>query len=220
MEQLNIRIANDLYNRLKNKDWKATEELAMLVAKKVYEGGTVDRIIPCTKLNHQLHIGDFILIDTDGYITTVEVKTSTTYTKNKPFGILNTDYQFMDYKYFCKDSNFKVEYNQSTTGNSEGWPKTCNSDVLVSYNHNSQNIYFISNFQIFKNNLLAEVEEYFSTHDFENMDDEVRLNSFVSLTKNYYDKYKNTMSVCFLLSEISIKKYDGIPYIVHLNFFQ
>ena len=61
---------------------------------------------------------------------------------------------------------------------------------------------------------------YFREHDFEKMDDEVRLNSFVSLTKNYYDKYKNTISVCFLLNEMNIEKYGGIPYIYHLNFIK
>lgn len=217
MEQLNIQITNDLRNRLNSKDWKATEELAMIVATEVYEGGTVDKIIPCKELQHQLTIGDFILLDTDGYMTTVEVKTSSTYTKNKPFGILSTDYQFMDYKYFTKDSNFTKEYNQKTTNNSQGWLCTCNSDVLITYNHQSQNIYFISNFQEFKCNLLAEVDNYFSTYSFEDMDDEVRLNSFVRLTKNYYDKNKNTISVCFLLSETSIEKYGGIPYVVRLN---
>lgn len=218
MEQLNIQITDELRNRLNSKNWKATEELAMLVAKEVYEGGTVDKIIPCNSLQHQLTIGDFILLDTDGYMTTVEVKTSSTYTKNKPFGILSTDYQFMDYKYFTKDSNFSKEYNQKTTHNSQGWLCTCNSDVLITYNHQSKDIYFISDFQNFKCNLLAEVDNYFMTHSFEDMDDEVGLNSFVSLTKNYYDKYKNTISVCFLLNETSIEKYGGIPYIVRLNF--
>ena len=217
MEKLNIHITDDLRNRLNSKDWKATEELAMIVATEVYEGGTVDRIIPCNSLQHQLTIGDFILIDTDGYITTCEVKTSSTYTKNKPFGVLSTDYQFMDYRYFTKDSNFSKEYSQKTTHNSQGWLCTCNSDVLITYNHQSQNIYFISNFQEFKCNLLAEVDEYFSTYSFEKMDDEVRLNSFVRLTKNYYDKYKNTISVCFLLNEMNIEKYGGIPYAVRLN---
>lgn len=220
MEQLNIHITNDLRNRLDSKDWKATEELAMIVAKEVYEGGTVDKIIHCNSLQHQLTIGDFILLDTDGYMTTCEVKTSSTYTKNKPFGILSTDYQFMDYKYFTKDSNFTKEYNQKTTNNSQGWLCTCNSDVLISYNHQSQNIYFISDFQNFKCNLLAEVDNYFSTYSFEDMDDEVRLNSFVRLTKNYYDKYKNTISVCFLLNEMNIEKYGGIPYAVRLNFIK
>ena len=32
MEQLNIQITNDLRNRLNLKDWKATEELEMIVA--------------------------------------------------------------------------------------------------------------------------------------------------------------------------------------------
>ena len=219
MEKLNIHITNELYNRLNSKDWKATEELVQIVAEETYQG-TVDRIIPCKELNHQLHIGDFILIDTDGYITTCEVKTSSTYTKNNIFGILSTDYQFMDYRYFTKDSNFTKEYNQSTTGNSLGWLITCNSDVLATYNHKSQKIYVICDFQNFKKNLLAEVDEYFSTHSFESMDDEVRLNSFVSLTKNYYDKYKNTISVCFLLSEISIEAYGGTAYIYRLNFIK
>ena len=218
MEKLNIHITNDLYNRLNSKDWKATEELSMIVAEEVYEG-TVDKIIPCNELQHQLCIGDFILLDKNNYFTTVEVKTSSTYNKNKPFGVLSTDYQFMDYKYFSKDS-FSKEYNQSTTGNSLGWLKTCNSDVLATYNHKSQKIYFICDFQNFKCNLLAEVDEYFSTHDFEKMDDEVRLNSFVSLTKNYYDKYKNTISVCFLLNKISIEAYGGIAYIYRLNFLK
>lgn len=215
MDKLNIHITNDLRNRLKEKDWKATEELSMIIAKETYQG-EVDRIIPCKELNHQLHVGDFILLDTDGYMTTCEVKTSSTYTKNKPFGILSTDYQFMDYRYFSKDSNFTKEYNQSTTHNSQGWLCSCNSDVLITYNHKSQNIYFICDFQNFKCNLLAEVDEYFSTHDFESIADEVSLNSFVSLTKNYYDKYKNTISVCFLLNKISIEAYGGIPYIYHL----
>lgn len=214
MEKLNIHITNDLRNRLDSKDWKATEELVQIVAEETYQG-TVDRIIPCKELNHQLHIGDFILLDTYGYITTCEVKTSSTYNRNKPFGVLSTDYQFMDYKYFTKDS-FSEEYNQKTTGNSIGWLCSCNSDVLITYNHNSQNIYFICDFQNFKCNLLAEVDEYFREHDFESMDDNVSLNSFVSLTKNYYDKYKNTISVCFLLSQISIEAYGGIPYIYHL----
>lgn len=215
MEQLNIHITNDLRNRLDSKDYRATEELVQIVAKETYQG-IVDRIIPCKELNHQLHIGDFILLDTDGYITTCEVKTSSTYTKNKPFGILSTDYQFMDYRYFSKEGNFTKEYNQSTTHNSQGWLCSCNSDVLITYNHNSQNIYFICDFQNFKCNLLAEVDEYFREHDFESMDDNVSLNSFVSLTKNYYDKYKNTISVCFLLNKISIEAYDGIAYIYHL----
>lgn len=215
MDKLNIHITNELYNRLNSKDWKATEELSMIIAKETYQG-EVDRIIPCKELNHQLHVGDFILLDTDGYMTTCEVKTSSTYTKNKPFGILSTDYQFMDYRYFSKDSNFTKEYNQSTTHNSQGWLCSCNSDVLITYNHKSQNIYFICDFQNFKCNLLAEVDEYFSTHDFESIADEVSLNSFVSLTKNYYDKYKNTISVCFLLNKISIEAYGGIPYIYHL----
>ena len=220
MEKLDIHITNDLYNRLNSKDWKATEELSMIVAKEVYEGGIVDKIIPCKELNHQLTIGDFILIDTDGYMTTCEVKTSSTYTKNNIFGILSTDYQFMDYRYFSKEGNFTKEYNQSTTHNSQGWLCSCNSDVLITYNHKSQKIYFICDFQNFKKNLLAEVDEYFSTHSFESMDDEVRLNSFVSLTKNYYDKYKNTISVCFLLSEISIEAYGGTAYIYRLNFIK
>lgn len=215
MDKLNIHITNELRNRLNSKDWKATEKLAQIVAKEVYEGGTVDRIIPCKELQHQLTIGDFILLDTDGYMTTCEVKTSSTYTKNKPFGVLSTDYQFMDYKYFSKN-NFTKEYNQSTTHNSQGWLCTCNSDVLITYNHKSQKIYFICDFQNFKCNLLAEVDEYFREHDFESMDDNVSLNSFVSLTKNYYDKYKNTISVCFLLNKISIEAYGGIPYIYHL----
>lgn len=216
MEQLNIQITNDLRNRLNSKDYKATEELAMIVAEETYQG-TVDKIIPCKELQHQLTIGDFILLDTDGYMTTCEVKISSTYTKNKPFGVLSTDYQFMDYKYFTKDGNFSKEYNQKTTHNSQGWLCTCNSDVLITYNHQSQNIYFISKFQEFKCNLLAEVDNYFSTYSFEDMDDEVRLNSFVRLTKNYYDKNKNTISVCVLLSETSIEKYGGIPYVVRLN---
>lgn len=219
MDKLNIHITNELYNRLNSKDWKATEELSMIIAKETYQG-EVDRIIPCKELNHQLHVGDFILLDTDGYMTTCEVKTSSTYTKNKPFGILSTDYQFMDYRYFSKDSNFTKEYNQKTTHNSQGWLYTCNSDVLITYNHKSQKIYFICDFQNFKKNLLAEVDEYFREHSFENMDDEVRLNSFVSLTKNYYDKYKNTISVCFLLSEISIEAYGGTAYIYRLNFIK
>lgn len=218
MEQLNIHITNELYNRLNSKDWKATEELAMIVAEETYQG-TVDRIIPCKELNHQLHIGDFILIDTDGYITTCEVKTSSTYTKNNIFGILSTDYQFMDYKYFSKN-NFTKEYKQKTTHNSLGWLCTCNSDVLITYNHKSQNIYFICDFQNFKCNLLAEVDEYFREHDFEKMDDNVSLNSFVSLTKNYYDRYKNTISVCFLLNKMNIEAYGGIAYIYHLNFIK
>ena len=205
MKKLNIQITDELRNRLDSKDWKATEKLAMIVATEVYEGGTVDRIIPCNSLQHQLTIGDFILLDTDGYMTTCEVKTSSTYTKNKPFGILSTDYQFMDYKYFAKDSNFSKEYSQKTTNNSQGWLCTCNSDVLITYNHQSKNIYFISDFQNFKCNLLAEADNYFRTHSFEDMDDEVSLNSFLSLTKNYYDKYKNTISVCFLLNETSIE---------------
>ena len=216
MEQLNIHITNDLRNRLNSKDYKATEELAMIVAEETYQG-TVDKIIPCKELQHQLTIGDFILMDTDGYMTTCEVKTSSTYTKNKPFGVLSTDYQFMDYKYFTKDGNFTKEYNQKTTNNSQGWLCTCNSDVLITYNHQSKNIYFISDFQKFKCKLLAEVDEYFSTYSFEKMDDDVRLNSFVSLTKNYYDKYKNTISVCFLLNKMNIEKYGGIPYIARLN---
>lgn len=217
MKKLNIQITDELRNRLDSKDWKATEKLAMIVATEVYEGGTVDRIIPCNSLQHQLTIGDFILLDTDGYMTTCEVKTSSTYTKNKPFVILSTDYQFMDYKYFAKDSNFSKEYSQKTTNNSQGWLCTCNSDVLITYNHQSKNIYFISDFQNFKCNLLAEADNYFRTHSFEDMDDEVSLNSFLSLTKNYYDKYKNTISVCFLLNETSIEKYGGIPYIDRLN---
>lgn len=215
MNKLDIHITNDLRNRLLNsKDWKATEELVQIVAKEVYEG-TIDRIIPCKELQHQLTIGDFILLDKNNYFTTVEVKTSSTYNRNNVFVSRSTDYQFMDYRYFTKDS-FAKEYNQSTTGNSLGWLCSCNSDVLVNYNHKSQNIYFISDFQIFKKNLLAEVDEYFSTHSFESMDDEVRLNSFVSLTKNYYDRYKNTISVCFLLSETSIEKYGGTAYVYHL----
>lgn len=218
MDKLNIHITNELRNRLNSKDYRATEELVQIVAKEVYEG-TIDRIIPCKELQHQLTIGDFILLDKNNYFTTVEVKTSSSYNRNNVFVSRSTDYQFMDYRYFTKDS-FSKEYNQSTTGNSLGWLKTCNSDVLATYNHKSQNIYFICDFQNFKKNLLAEVDEYFSTHSFESMDDEVRLNSFVSLTKNYYDKYKNTISVCFLLSEISIKAYGGIAYIYHLNFLK
>ena len=80
MEQLNIHITNDLRNRLNSKDYKATEELSMIVAEETYQG-TVDKIIPCKELQHQLTIGDFILMDTDGYMTTCEVKTSSTYTK-------------------------------------------------------------------------------------------------------------------------------------------
>lgn len=218
MDKLNIHITNELYNRLNSKDWKATEELAMIVAEETYQG-TVDRIIPCKELQHQLTIGDFILLDKNNYFTTVEVKTSSSYNRNNVFVSRSTDYQFMDYRYFTKDS-FSKEYNQSTTGNSLGWLKTCNSDVLATYNHKSQKIYFICDFQNFKKNLLAEVDEYFREHSFENMDDEVRLNSFVSLTKNYYDKYKNTISVCFLLSEISIKAYGGTAYIYRLNFLK
>lgn len=214
MDKLNIHITNELRNRLNSKDYRATEELVQIVAKEVYEG-TIDRIIPCKELQHQLTIGDFILLDKNNYFTTVEVKTSSSYNRNNVFVSRSTDYQFMDYRYFTKDS-FSKEYNQSTTGNSLGWLKTCNSDVLATYNHKSQNIYFICDFQNFKKNLLAEVDEYFSTHSFESMDDEVRLNSFVSLTKNYYDKYKNTISVCFLLNKISIEAYGGIPYIYHL----
>lgn len=219
MDKLNIHITNELRNRLNSKDWKATEELAMLVAKEVYEG-TVDRIIPCNELQHQLCIGDFILLDKNNYFTTVEVKTSSTYNRNNVFVSRSTDYQFMDYRYFTKDSNFSKEYNQKTTHNSQGWLCTCNSDVLITYNHKSQNIYFICDFQNFKKNLLAEVDEYFFTHSFESMDDEVRLNSFVSVTKNFYDRYKNTISVCFLLSEISIEAYGGIAYIYKLNFIK
>ena len=219
MEKLNIHITNDLRNRLNSKDWKATEELAMIVAEETYQG-TVDRIIPCKELQHQLTIGDFILIDTYEYMTTCEVKTSSTYTKNNIFGILSTDYQFMDYRYFSKEGNFTKEYNQKTTHNSQGWLCSCNSDVLITYNHKSQKIYCICDFQNFKCNLLAEVDEYFREHDFESMDDNVSLNSFVSLTKNYYDKYKNTISVCFLLNEMNIEKYGGIPYIYRLNFFK
>ena len=218
MDKLNIHITNELRNRLNSKDYRATEELVQIVAKEVYEG-TIDRIIPCKELQHQLTIGDFILLDKNNYFTTVEVKTSSSYNRNNVFVSRSTDYQFMDYRYFTKDS-FSKEYNQSTTGNSLGWLKTCNSDVLATYNHKSQNIYFICDFQNFKKNLLAEVDEYFSTHSFESMDDEVRLNSFVSLTKNYYDKYKNTISVCFLLSEISIEAYGGIAYIYKLNFLK
>lgn len=218
MDKLNIHITNELYNRLNLKDYRATEELVQIVAKEVYEG-TIDRIIPCKELQHQLTIGDFILLDKNNYFTTVEVKTSSSYNRNNVFVSRSTDYQFMDYRYFTKDS-FSKEYNQSTTGNSLGWLKTCNSDVLATYNHKSQNIYFICDFQNFKKNLLAEVDEYFSTHSFESMDDEVRLNSFVSLTKNYYDKYKNTISVCFLLSETSIEAYGGIAYIYKLNFLK
>lgn len=218
MDKLNIHITNELRNRLNSKDYRATEELVQIVAKEVYEG-TIDRIIPCKELQHQLTIGDFILLDKNNYFTTVEVKTSSSYNRNNVFVSRSTDYQFMDYRYFTKDS-FSKEYNQSTTGNSLGWLKTCNSDVLATYNHKSQNIYFICDFQNFKKNLLAEVDEYFSTHSFESMDDEVRLNSFVSLTKNYYDKYKNTISVCFLLSETSIEAYGGIAYIYKLNFLK
>ena len=218
MDKLNIHITNELRNRLNSKDYRATEELVQIVAKEVYEG-TIDRIIPCKELQHQLTIGDFILLDKNNYFTTVEVKTSGSYNRNNVFVSRSTDYQFMDYRYFTKDS-FSKEYNQSTTGNSLGWLKTCNSDVLATYNHKSQNIYFICDFQNFKKNLLAEVDEYFSTHSFESMDDEVRLNSFVSLTKNYYDKYKNTISVCFLLSETSIEAYGGIAYIYKLNFLK
>ena len=36
MEQLNIHITNDLRNRLNSKDYKATEELAMIVAEETY----------------------------------------------------------------------------------------------------------------------------------------------------------------------------------------
>ena len=101
--KLDIHITSDLRNRLLNsKDYRATENLVQIVSKEVYEG-TVDRIIPCNELQHQLCIGDFILLDKNNYFTTVEVKTSSTYNKNKPFGVLSTDYQFMDYKYFSKD---------------------------------------------------------------------------------------------------------------------
>ena len=175
----------------------------------------------------QMEQGDLISFSSAGKKQLIEVKTSNSFNNEPKLSI--------DILYFTKDN--KNYYKQSTNGY-KGWLYTNKkTDILMAYNYETEEIYKINNYQMFKRCIQIAIEthiraltnnlgfieyeypvkaSYFVTSECKDRKHN-KINEHLELFNNKNDKCKNTLIASVPLTEKAVKYFGGQLEIISVN---
>lgn len=205
--KVNVKLTKTQIENLQNcgTKGKVIEDIAKQV---LFKSGAIE-VFDCKDLEQQINEGDLLVITPKEEELIVEVKSSHTFIKT------GKDKLAFDYKYYKKYSYCKKPYIQEkSTGTNLGWIFYSQADWVMSYNVDSSKLYVIKDYQILKNNVLEDIENYINELDkgsytwyLRNWNN--KINDFLEGGVNKSDKCKDSLIGNLELSTKSIENFGG-----------